>query len=266
MTRSQSFAPEHSYNGEKLSLLAILAHPDDEGFGPAGTLAKYASEGVQVSLVTAARPTQLEDPIPNAIPLLNIHIPARDRACSCRTSGIRRVCFLDLPTNDLSQVDSQMIEEQIVRLIREIKPQVVITSSPDGWGDQDHSIISRASAAAFRDAGNSAKFTHHFQDGLGAYAPLKLYYCVLPASEIARWGISGMAGVPDDQVTATLDVSSYSESMTQTLFCHRNKSLDYIRWLIAERQLEWKNEYYALAGANVKKKMRREKDLFAGLR
>ena len=33
------------------SLLAVFAHPDDESFGPGGTLAKYAAEGVEVWLV-----------------------------------------------------------------------------------------------------------------------------------------------------------------------------------------------------------------------
>ena len=37
------------------TLLAVLAHPDDESLGFGGTLAKYAAEGVRVHLVTATR-------------------------------------------------------------------------------------------------------------------------------------------------------------------------------------------------------------------
>jgi len=36
-------------------LMAVLAHPDDESLGVGGTLAKYASEGVDVFLLTATR-------------------------------------------------------------------------------------------------------------------------------------------------------------------------------------------------------------------
>jgi len=36
-------------------LMAVLAHPDDESLGFGGTIAKYASEGIDVSLVTATR-------------------------------------------------------------------------------------------------------------------------------------------------------------------------------------------------------------------
>jgi mycothiol S-conjugate amidase len=35
--------------------MAVLAHPDDESLGVGGTLAKYASEGVDVFLLTATR-------------------------------------------------------------------------------------------------------------------------------------------------------------------------------------------------------------------
>src|SRR5437870_6668772 len=38
-----------------LRLMAILAHPDDESLGNGGTLARYAAEGVEVTLITATR-------------------------------------------------------------------------------------------------------------------------------------------------------------------------------------------------------------------
>jgi LmbE family N-acetylglucosaminyl deacetylase len=259
---SHNHFSEHSISGEKLSLLAIFAHPEDESFGPAGTLAKYACEGIEVSLVTAHRPSKTDREL---LPMADVH--TRDQLCSCRTSGIRRVCFLNLPPGDLSAVDPQLIEEQLVRLIREIQPQVVVTFGPDGIsGDPDHLVINRAASDAFRNAGDAAKFPHHFRDGLSAYAPRKLYYCVLPQSLVTRWGVDGLIAVPDDQITTRLDVSSFNESMTKTMFCHRNKSLDYVRGLIAERKLQWDAEYYALAETNLHKKPRREKDLFAGLR
>lgn len=37
------------------SLLAIVAHPDDESFGMGGTLARYAAEGARVTLICATR-------------------------------------------------------------------------------------------------------------------------------------------------------------------------------------------------------------------
>ena len=43
-------------------------------------------------------------------------------------------------------------------------------------------------------------------------------------------------------------------------------ALDFIRWLTEDRRVEWNTEYYALVESRLRKKSRREKDLFAGLR
>ncbi len=248
---------EHSLTGEKLSLLAVFAHPEDESFGPAGTLAKYASEGVQVSLVTATRDHAPLDDAPRA----------RNRVCACRASGIRRACLFDFAPGELSQVAPEIIEEGIVRVIREIRPQVVITFGPEGLaGDVDNRIISAATTNAFRRAGDASRFPQHLTDGLGAYTPKKLYYCVLPQSVVTQWGVAGLVAVPDADITTTLDVSAYSEAMKNALYCQRHRALDFIHWLTEKPNVQWNAEYYALIESHLTKKTRREKDLFAGLR
>lgn len=258
---------EHSLTGEKLSLLAVFAHPEDESFGPAGTLAKYACEGVQVSLVAATRSARPELAVVGASQFDDVGSHSRDRLCSCRASGVRRACFFDYAPGELRHLDPLVIQDQLVRLIRETQPQVIITFGPQGLvGDDDQRIVNQLTHASFRDAGDSTKFTHHFHEGLGAYAPLKLYYCVLPSSLVNRWGIEGFSSIPDDQITTVVDVSAYSEAMRNALYCHRSHELDFIRWLIEEQQVDWDREYYSLVESRLNKRPRREKDLFAGLR
>src|SRR5919199_5798043 len=113
---------EHTLTGEKLSLLAVFAHPEDEAFGPAGTLAKYASEGVQVSLVTASRetPASLNARVAT-LPRLDesLSAPPRETSCSCSTSGIRRICLLNSASGGLATQEEAM-QERLVRLIREL--------------------------------------------------------------------------------------------------------------------------------------------------
>ena len=262
-----SVTSEHSFTGERLSLLAVFAHPEDESFGPAGTLAKYASEGIQVSLVTATRSPQAELGNPTVLPAGDAAERSRDRICSCRATGIRRGCFFDHRPGELSQLDPVSIEDQIVRIVREVQPQVIVTFGPKGLnGDIDHRAVSFAVSAAFRDAGDVSRFPNHFLEGLGVYAPQKLYHCVLPDSLVARWGVRGLFSVPDEQVTTVLDVSEYGEAMRNALYCQRSQALDFIRWLIEEQQAHWDSEYYALVESRLARKPRRERDLFAGLR
>lgn len=260
MTQYSTVAHEHSWAGEKLSLLAVFAHSEDESFGPAGMLAKYASEGIAVTLVTATRansPIELEE-TPNR---------ARDRVCSCRASGIRRACLFDYRRGELERIDPQAIVERLVRLIRELRPHVIVTFGPRGLtGDNDNRILNAAATTAFRDAGDSFKFVHHLEDGLHLWTPQKLYYCVLPQSLVAKWGVRGLHTVPDNEITTVLDVSAHSEAIKNAMYCQRHDALDFMRWLTEHPQIEWNAEYYALVESRLPKKTRREKDLFAGLR
>ncbi len=254
---------EHTLTGEKLALLAVFAHPEDEAFGPAGALAKYASEGVRVSMVTAARETV--PAVTLGMTREGIELPPREKSCSCLTSGTQRICLIDR-SRQLEITDEAAMEERLVRLIREQQPQVIVTCGPEGLaGDADHILVSRLTTRAFDLAGDPASNPQHLRDGLMPHEPKKLYYCVLPQSFLERWQIRGLAGVPDEQVTTVLDVSDYAEAKRRTLYCQRNQMLDYAQ-PAGDLQAEWDHEYFTLAASHLHRKPRRERDLFAGLR
>ncbi len=261
-------AIEHSVTGEKLTLLAVFAHPEDEAFGPTGTLARYASEGVRVSLVTAARDLALLNPrVPESSQIsLGGTILPRDKTCSCRVAGLHRVC-LDDTTAQLMPTRSEVLEERLVRLIRETQPQVVITYGPNGLsGESEQMLVHRMAMRAFQLAGDTAMFPQHAQDNVYAYQPQKLYYSVLPNSVIHQWGLNGLQGVPDNEITTVLDVSPYSEQKLKAVYCQRHHVVDYTRWLESSRGLQWNEEHFVLALSNLTRRTRKEKDLFAGIR
>ena len=93
-----------------MKLLAVLAHPDDESLGFGGTLAKYASEGVEVSLVTATRGEagrygihprgSAEHPGPEALG----RIREAELRAAASTLGIRDVALLGYHDSVLDQV------------------------------------------------------------------------------------------------------------------------------------------------------------------
>lgn len=258
---------EHALTGEKLTLLAVFARPEDEAFGPVGTLAKYASEGVRVLTVTASRDTGGLSKITPLELAEKVELPAREKLCSCLTYGTERICLLDRSAGKPRQAEESTMGERLVRLIREEQPQVVVTYGPEGiTGEPEHVLISRLATRAFHDAADPSRYPQHIQDGLSAFQPHKLYYSVLPQSFLIRWGIHGLAGVPDDHVTTVLDVSLYSEAKLKTLYCQRNQMLDSTRWLGEDSQVKWNEEYFELAASNIRRRSRTEDDLFAGLR
>ena len=259
---------EYSLSGERLSLLAVFAHPEDEAFGSAGTLAKYAAEGIQVSLITALRERSVSSlfSIPLTVKEGEGQDDARDVVCSCRTTGVRRICLMDNKPVELDDMVLPILEDRLVRVIREVRPQVIVTYGHVGFADPDHQRVSELTMRAFRAAGDAHAFVQHFREGLTPFAPQKLYYAVLPNSLLECWGVTDTMGAPDDQITTVLDVSSYGESKRRALYCQRNHMLDYARWLTEEKQADWNQEYFLLAFSNLARKVKRERDLFFGLR
>ena len=171
-------------------LLAVLAHPDDESFGPGGTLAFYAQEGVEVHLICATRGDVGE--IPPEMQL-NAEETARMREdelrCAAAELGLTAVHLLGyrdsgMPgSSDNSHPDALAatpvaeVAEKVADLMRQIRPQVVITHDPiGGYRHPDHIAIHKATVDAF----NSVR-----EEIEGASAPLnslpqKLYYHTFP--------------------------------------------------------------------------------------
>jgi LmbE family N-acetylglucosaminyl deacetylase len=167
-------------------LLAVLAHPDDESFGPGGTLALYARRGVEVHLACATRGELGGAPKE----LLAGHadvgaLREQELNCAARHLGLAAVHMLGYrdsgmpgsPDNQhpraLAAAPPDEVAAKVVRLIRQIRPQVVITFDPmGGYRHPDHIAIHRATLAAFHASGDGARFP----SGAPPFQPDKLYY------------------------------------------------------------------------------------------
>jgi N-acetyl-1-D-myo-inositol-2-amino-2-deoxy-alpha-D-glucopyranoside deacetylase/mycothiol S-conjugate amidase len=172
------------------TLLAILAHPDDESFGPGGTLAFYASQGVNVHLITATRgevgtvdPDFLEQH--GSIAELRTE---KELRCAANILGISEVHLLDYrdsgmpgsPDNHhpqaLAAAPTTEVADKLVQHIRKLRPQVIITHDPiGGYKHPDHIAVHHAAVQAFHAAGDPEAFP----GDQPAYRPQKLYYATL---------------------------------------------------------------------------------------
>lgn len=241
-------------------MLAVFAQPADEALGPAGALAKYSSEGVTVSLVTVSResaPTlEMAETLPREEPATRLASEPREIVCACRTLGVRRMC---LPESRPGADARLLLEERLVRVLREVRPQVIVTHAFDA-------SVAEATRRAFCSASDPSQFVSHFREGLMTWAPQKLYHAVVPESILEQWHVHGITGVPDSQVTTVLDVSAYAESKRKALYCNRNHVVDYVRWLAEEKHANLDREYFVLVQSSLGHRTRREDDLFAGLR
>lgn len=148
------------------SLLAVFAHPDDEACGPAGTLARYAAEGVAVKIVCLTRGGAGGSP----------EARAAEVARSARVLGAGLELW-DYPDGDLPRSDLWEIVARLVEVIRRDRPGVVITFGPDQLSQHpDHVIVGWLTTLAFHLAGDCELWP----GSLPQYAPDWLYFSVSP--------------------------------------------------------------------------------------
>ena len=180
------------------TILAVLAHPDDETFGLGGTLALYAQKGFDVYYVCATRGevgSADEEFMKGYKDTAEMRTAELMRAA--KILGLKEVFFLGyrdsgMPGSaDNKHPDAQVahpIDEvagRVVKYIRELKPEVVLTFDPiGGYKHPDHIHIQQATTLAFEKA-NDASF--HPETG-APFKPLALYYQVFPRGFL-KWAV-----------------------------------------------------------------------------
>jgi len=171
----------------KKKILSVLAHPDDETFGMGGTLAMYARRDVDVHLVCATR-GELGDIDPEYTETIKSAacLRTQELRCAAEILGIDQLYYLNYRDSGMlgsaanqhpKALAAQPIEKvakQIAGIIRQVKPDVVVTFDPiGGYRHPDHIAIHQASVRAFELAGDEA-FAD--PDGLPPFHPSRLYF------------------------------------------------------------------------------------------
>jgi LmbE family N-acetylglucosaminyl deacetylase len=202
-------------------LLAIFAHPDDESYRAGGTLALLARNGTRVWVLCATRG---ELGIPKHTPEEAGKIRQDELECACRALGIEPPRFLDYQDGTLDQVDEDQAVDQVVRAIRELRPQALLTWPPDGVsGHPDHVAVSCWTSEAFQRAADPAAYPEHQAAGFPPHAASALYHIVVPRSLTAALKMPHLHTVPDEDVTLTVDVSEVWDTKMAAIHCHRSQ-------------------------------------------
>jgi len=245
---------EISMASERLTLMAVHAHPDDEVFGTGGVFAQAADEGLRTVLVVATGGEEGE-----------IRDPARDtpeeraRLAEIRAEELRRSTailgigevhllgyrdsgMLGTPANDnrdnFLRADREEATQRVVRLIREVRPDVLVTyDERGGYGHPDHVTAHDVTTAAVEAAAEPGRFP---QLELPAWSVPKFYNSANPRS-IWQWigeqmierGIASEPEdpgydyesflTPDEVITTRVDVTSYVSRKHAALMEHETQ-------------------------------------------
>lgn len=268
-----------------LRLLAILAHPDDETLGLGGTLARYASEGVETFVLTATRGQagrykELKrgdpgHPGPEKLGAIR-EGELRDAA---RVLGVREVALLDHHDGRLDDADPSLVSAEIAAHVRRVRPHVAVTFAQDGgYGHPDHIAICQLAAAGLLLAADASR-----TDVFGApHATPKFY---LMAWDEAHWAayqeafkklVSTVDGVerqaspwPDWQLTTRVDTRAFWPTVWRAVQCHVSQTANYASLGTlspASHEGLWGSGSFYRVWSTVNGGRAREDDLFAGLR
>ena len=234
-----------------LSIMAAFGHPDDEGFGSGGILAMLAAQNARITMVcgTNGDVGEISDPS-LATPQTLAQVRREEMRQAMAITGIQDLRFLgyrdsgmqgtednDHP-DSLYRADPGKVVPEVVDIIRETRPEVVITHDPTGgYGHPDHTTMHRHVTQAFSLAADPS-YSGKSMDGAHAWAPRLLYYICFPRSNFRRmWqqlldaGITppfasldvDSIGTPDELVTTVVDVSDYVDVKIASLNCHRTQ-------------------------------------------
>jgi LmbE family N-acetylglucosaminyl deacetylase len=164
-------------------LATILAHPDDETFGTGGTLIRYADAGVEVHslCLTAGEQGWAGGDGSPLIPREHVgEARSLELAEAGRRMGLKSTTCLKYPDGALAGAPPDLVIRDIVRWIRQVRPDVVITWGPDGgYGHPDHIAAGERALRAIELAG----IERHEPD-LGPHIHVKRVYRFVAQAEL----------------------------------------------------------------------------------
>ncbi len=285
---------------EPLRLVCVHAHPDDESSKGAATMARYASEGVDVLVVTltdGSRGSVLNPAMDRPEVLADITaVRAGEMDRAREILGVRQVFmgWVDsglpegdplppLPEGCFALGDLQEQTAALVEVLRRERPHVVTTYDENGgYPHPDHIQCHEVTMAAFEAAGDPTRFPEAGEP----WQPLKLYYnhtfhkdrlvaldTVMREHDIEspyeQW-LKDWVDKPEDadRLTTSVECAEFFAVRDAALIAHATQVDPLGRWFTCPIELQqkaWPTEDFQLARTHVSSALP-EDDLFAGIR
>ncbi|MDR3763011.1 MAG: PIG-L family deacetylase [Acidobacteriota bacterium] len=202
-----------------LRLLCVVAHPDDESGCFGGILSKYSEAGVDcavISLTAGERATNRGGLVEDNL------LKARRRmefSDACRYLGASRSEVWNYRDGLLDREDFHQVVGQLVRYLRQFRPQVVATFGTDGFvtAHPDHGMAGLFTAAAFQWAGRANRWPEQLKDGLAPWQPDKLYQVT------AEFSLKERPPISLSPVTARVNIDKYVDRKNEAFALHKTQ-------------------------------------------
>ncbi len=201
---------------KKKVAVAIFAHPDDEAFGPAGTIHKLTRD-YDVYLLCATKGEIGETSIENKKPLHEIR--ADELRKSAKILGVKKVYFLGFIDGTLSNSLYHKLAAEIEKHLKKLMPELILTMNPNGGsGHIDHIVVSMVSSFVFERLSFIKKIMYTAQTKEVTDKSAKYPYFIYRPQ-----------GLPREQIDEIVDVSDVWEVKQAAMKTHESQKHDYDR-------------------------------------
>lgn len=201
-----------SINPKKI--VCVFAHPDDEAFGPAGTIAMYA-KSIPVHIVCVTSGDALEEYAKGNDTSSLSQVRKKELEESAKILGVSSVTFLDFKDGGLSNNNYHQVTKKLQQILGDLKPDTLITFSQNGvTGHLDHIAVSMEASYLFEHT---------------SYIKSIMYFCEKrEVKEIIgnKYFVYYPHGYLKDEVDVVIDVSEYLELKKRAIKAHVSQKQD----------------------------------------
>ncbi len=197
-------------------VVGIFAHPDDEAFGPSGTLAKFANEGRDVYIICVTRGEAGDNNSDKTHDLKDIR--EEELEASAKELGVKEVFFLDFKDGTLSNNVYHEVADKLEEQLGKLEPEIVITLEPHGVsGHLDHIAVSFITTYLFKKV---------------SFIKELWYFCITQEAQkinmkyLGDYFIYFPPGYKKSDITKTIDVSSVWEQKIEAIKQHESQKPD----------------------------------------
>lgn len=206
--------------GNKKTIMAVFAHPDDEAVtNISALLARYAREGNTVYLVIATKGelgTNQHAAIPAGDSLA--HVRAAEAWCACKALGIEPPVLLGLNDGGLAKSFTQEpVHRKLDSVFKKYQPDIIITWGPDGgYGHMDHRTVHTTVTDLFQ-SGELDKKTKLYYTGV----PTRLWRQWKEQKQGKIWIYNQWNPVAEEYLTTRIKVTEEDRNKAiAALYCH----------------------------------------------
>ena len=209
------------------TVLGIFAHPDDEAFAAAGTLAMCADGGARVVIACATRGESGHDQRDMGTTKALDVLRTEELASSCRAIGADAPLFLGWRDGELAQMDAATMAQTLVEVFDQVRPDVVVTLGEDGaYGHTDHLALTEPVAMAL--SGAQYKSVRWLQAVFprDLFLPLRKSLLRSPVRHLISAKSAGGLGVERSAVDLCVELGPLAQRKLASIAAHRSQLRD----------------------------------------